>query len=126
MVREIYLRDENDPMYTDGIVDYANETESILEQIRVLLGTSKGEVLGECDFGVDLEYIVFRTKINENEIEKEVMDAIRKYVYIPTDGYVQAKVSTGMDELGMDVAIVDIYLNGMKAVGYLVDHESVN
>ena len=40
-----------------------DETEQILQQIRMVLGTKPGQVLGSYEFGIDLSKFLFRMKM---------------------------------------------------------------
>ena len=55
MIKEIYIRTPEDPYYSEGIIDFTNEAEEIITQIKILLGTAPGDVLCAPNFGVDLE-----------------------------------------------------------------------
>ena len=65
MIKEIYTRSQNDNLYVD-ILEHNNDIESILSQIRLILGTRRGEVLGNYNFGCGIEDLVFSTKFNKD------------------------------------------------------------
>ena len=56
-IKEIYIRDDKDPYYDPKIIDYQNEVESVISQIRMILGTLNGQVFGDYDFGNVESYI---------------------------------------------------------------------
>ena len=121
MINEIYIRTENDPYFVPGIIDYSNDVENVISQIRMILGTKNGQVLGDYDFGVDLEYAVFKTKRSASELEEGIMKQIGTYVKKPSGITVSCSVNFGKDERGDDYSVIDIYINGVKSVGFLVD-----
>ena len=123
MIKEIYIRDENDPYFEPGIIDYSNEMENIVSQIKMILGTRKGQVLGDYDFGVDLEYMVFNTKVAANEVKKKIDEQISLYVKHSPKITITTDVNFGDSGLGYDYAVIDIYINGGKAIGFLIDKE---
>jgi hypothetical protein len=123
MIKEIYIRDENDPNFIPGVIEYSNETERIISEIKMILGTEKGDVLGSYDFGVDLNYMVFNTKKTADEVSKEINDQIREYVDKPENIFITTEVSFGDSGEGYDYAIIDILINGQKAIGFLVDKD---
>ncbi len=123
MIKEIYIRDKSDPNFEEGIVDFENDIESTITQIRVLLGTKEGDVLGNNTFGIDLEYLVFNTVKNSIEIENLVTDKIRSYVIPGKNINVETSVQFGDSGHGYDYAIIDIVLNGRKALGLLVNKD---
>ena len=123
MVKEIYIRDKSDPNYESGIIDYENDIENTISQIRVLLGTKEGDVLGNYPFGIDIEYLVFDTVKNSQEVKKLIEDKIRSYVVPSKNITIGVDVNFGDSGHGYDYAVIDIILNGKKAVGLLVDKD---
>ena len=121
MIREIYIRDENDPYFNPTIIDYSNEVESVISQIRMILGTKNGDVLGSYDFGVDLEEMVFNTRFAADQVMEKVNDQIDKYVKHRDQMYVYCDISFGDSGMGYDYAILDIYINGVKSIGFVID-----
>ena len=79
MVKEIYIRTPDDPNFVPNIIDYSNEVESTLSQLKMILGTNKGDVFGTYDFGLDLNYLVFGTKLPKEEIRQRLLDQIVSY-----------------------------------------------
>ena len=121
MIKEIYIRDESDPYYDPTLIDYSNEVESVISQIRMILGTKPGEVLGAYVFGVDLEYIVFSTKRAAETLADEIREQIRTYVHHGDNIYIDVDVKFGDSGRGYDYSVIDIYINGSKSIGFLVD-----
>ena len=54
-LRDFYLRQTNDPAFRPDQLEVYDDLEGMLQQIRMVLFTQKGEVLGEPDFGLDVE-----------------------------------------------------------------------
>lgn len=120
-IKEIFLRTENDPYYESGVIDYQNDLEYVISQIRMILGTKNGEVLGLYNFGIDLDYVVFNTKKTAQDVCEKIQDQIDMYVWKPDGMTVDCDVSFGDSGKGYDYAVIDIYINGVKAIGFLVD-----
>lgn len=123
MVKEIYIRTENDPYFQEGVIDYSNEIESLITQIRVLLGTSNGDVMGTHTFGLNLEYLVFKTIKSSFDIKEKLDEQISRYVYVSPNIDLKTEINFGKDEHGYDYAVVDIIINGVKSVGFLVNRD---
>ena len=121
MIREIYIRDEKDPNFIPGVIDYSNEVERVISEIKMILGTQKGQVLGNYDFGVDLEYAVFNTKRSAEEVAREITEQINTYVDKGDNMTINVEVSFGDSGMGYDYAVIDIIINGQKAIGFLLD-----
>ena len=120
-IKEIYIRDDKDPYYDDTIIDYQNEVESVISPIRMILGTLNGQVFGDYDFGIDLEYMVFNTKYASNKIMEKLNDEIEKYVYHSDNISIYCDINFGDSGEGYDYAVLDIYINGAKSIGFLID-----
>jgi len=121
MIKEIYTRTPDDPNFVPGVIDYSNEIESVVSQIKILLGTKEGDVLGSYNFGVDLTYLVFQTSINAIDLKQKIMDQIISYVYISPNISLDINIEFGQSGYGYDIALIDIIINGNKAIGFLID-----
>lgn len=121
MVKEIYIRTEDDPMYIPGLVDYSNEIESIISKVRMLLGTTPGEVLGDHNFGIDIEYLVFNTKVAAYDIKEKLNELILTYIPHSDKVRLGVDINFGKTTKGNDFGIVDVYINETKAIGFLID-----
>lgn len=123
MIKEIYVRNEKDPNFQSGIIDFTNDIEEAITQLRMILDTKPGDVLGLMGFGVDLERYIFNTRLSAKEIEEEINQQISNYMASFPTLTTRVKVSFGDSGYGYDFAVVDIYLNGDKALGILVDKQ---
>lgn len=123
MVKEIYIRTPNDPNFVPNIIDYSNEVESTLSQLKMILGTNKGDVFGTYDFGLDLNYLVFGTKLPKEEIRQRLLDQIVSYGNISKNISLDIDINFGQSGYGYDYAIIDITINGKKTIGFLVDKD---
>lgn len=122
MVNEIFIREETDPYYVDGVLETGNTTENIISKIRMFLGTVPGDVLGDDNFGIDIEYLVFNTKQSAKEVEKQINEKLITYLGNIGNVSVDVNVSFGQDtNRGSDYAVIDFSLNGVKSIGILID-----
>jgi hypothetical protein len=79
-LRDFYLRPETDPAYRPNQLEVYDDLESAIQQIKMTLFTRKGEVLGDPDFGVELEKYLFEFSIDPFGLTKEAGGQINKYV----------------------------------------------
>lgn len=119
MVKDIYTRSPEDKGYVFGQYEHSDPIESIITKIKMILGTSPGQVYGDINFGIGLEDLVFQTRINKIEIEEKVRDQIYQYIEESVDYNIRPSISFGKEE-GYDFAVLDIYINEQKSVGILV------
>lgn len=126
MIKDIYIRDEKDPHFIPGVIDYTNEVESVISQIRMILSTKPTEVFGDIVFGIDLEQIVYGTKRGAEEVSSQIRDLINRYVSHSPSTHIDVQISFGDSGEGYDYAVIDITINGIKAVGFLVAPDDEN
>lgn len=119
MIKDFYIRNPSDPNYQYGVIEHSNKIESIIAKIRILLNTHKGAVLGDMNFGVGIEDIVFETRINKTELEEDIINQIEQYISESSDYEIKPSVSFGRAE-GYDFCLIDIYINSEKTAGLLI------
>ena len=122
MINEIYCRMPSDAKYVAKI-ETSSEIEQILQRIRVILGTNRGDVLGDFSFGTDIKKYIFSMDFNVNEIQDYIQGQIIQFGNIDDTKYtLQVKVSYGKDHYNRsDYAIIDIYINQEKYMGIIVN-----
>ena len=124
MIREIYCKLPSDINYVPNI-ETQDEAFSILQQIKVILGTKHGEVLGSYSFGVNLQEYLFTYNMSREEILYALNAHLANYVYYDTSKYnVYVDVQYGHDAGGItDYAVVDVFINEKACLGILVNQE---
>lgn len=114
--KDFYLRSPDDPNYRDGIFESNDPTENAIQQVRMVLLTRKGEVLGE-DIGFNAEKYLFEYEFSDlNEMEREANDQIAEFVLLSKPFVIRAEAFT-MDD------IADPYKVGL-GLGIKVDGKS--
>lgn len=119
MIRDIYNRSPKDPNYVYGLLEHSDPIESIISKIKILFGTTQGQILGDLNCGVGLEDLVFETRINKLELEEKIKTQISQYIDEAKDYKIEPRVSFGKAE-GYDYCVIDIFINDRKVVGILV------
>jgi hypothetical protein len=79
-MREIYNRDPQDPNYNPYQLETTDPIEICTGQLKMLLLTNKGEVLGDPKFGLNLEDLIFNLDLYEASIKKELDLYLKAYV----------------------------------------------
>jgi phage baseplate assembly protein W len=80
-LREIYFRDQSDPKFRADQVEVTDDLEATIQQIMMTIFTKKGEVLGEPDFGLNLDSYLFEFDVDPTSLSRAAQDQI--YSYIP-------------------------------------------
>ena len=76
MLKELYMRDQSDPLYTAGVLEQSSEIETLLSQIRMIMFTKQGDVMGSYNFGYNLEDNLFMFNVNEDELKNKLLQSI--------------------------------------------------
>ncbi|CAB4175505.1 hypothetical protein UFOVP1247_190 [uncultured Caudovirales phage] len=79
-LRDFYTRTTDDSKYLSDRVEVSDDLESAIQQVKMTLFTKKGEVLGEPDFGVDIDSYLFEYSIDPHALGKDANGQINKYV----------------------------------------------
>jgi hypothetical protein len=119
MIQDIYIRNPEDPNYIFGIYDHTDAIESIVTKIKMILGTRQGEVLGDVNFGVGIEDLVFETRINKFELEEKIKKQVYQYISEASRYKIDPKVSFGKAQ-GYDYCVIDFFIDNNKVFGVLV------
>jgi hypothetical protein len=83
-MREIYNRDPNDLTYNPYQIEVTDLTEICIGQLKMLLLTNRGEVLGDLQFGLNLEELVFSMGLSESTIRENLEFSLK--IYVPLFG----------------------------------------
>ena len=113
---EIYNRDPDDINYKEGIVEVTDPVEICIGQLKMLLLTNKGEVLGDPKFGLSLEEKIFTLDLSEESLKAEIYKNLRIYVPLfgTLGGYFNLSFYQGINR---DIAVLDFFLRKNENAG---------
>ena len=77
---DFYITNANDPTYVDLELIEDDIISVILQKFKMILFTTKGEVLGAYDLGADLEILLFETSVSESYVEGTIIDQINNFI----------------------------------------------
>jgi hypothetical protein len=77
--RDFYIRYPGHPQYINGVLVQDDVIGVILQKYEMILFTNKGELLGDPNFGANLESILYETKVDATLAEKIIRDQISQY-----------------------------------------------
>lgn len=122
-LKEIYCKLTSDVNYEPKL-ETDDEVQMILQQIRMVLGTKPGQVLGSPNFGIDLNKYLFSYNSSPEDIRYNVNAAIGYYIKFDPKRYtVGCEVSFGHEPEsagGGEYCVIDVYINSVKSLGVLV------
>lgn len=119
MIKDIYIRTPDDPTYQYGLLEHSDAIESIVSKIKMILGTRQGQLVGDLNFGVGIEDLIFETRINKTQLEEKIKQQFSLYISETADFRIAPEVSFGRAD-GYDYAVIDIYIDEQKVVGLLI------
>lgn len=119
MLKEIYHKLTTDPTYQEGILEHSDAIEAYIEKIKMILNTSRGDILAHPNFGVNLNELIFNHDVSGEKIREEILSNIIQFC--PENKFFETKIEVKFHRGNHhDTALVDIYINGTKYFGILV------
>lgn len=76
---DIYTKRNIEVNYRDDKLDESDLLRIYVQKIKMILFTRKGEIVGDNNFGVDLERLLFKKNLNNDQIKTEIQDQIGQY-----------------------------------------------
>jgi hypothetical protein len=118
-ISEIYSRLPNEPYFRDDKIEINDELEALLGKIRMIMFTRQGDVLGNPEFGVDLEKYIFETFFDENSIINEVRNQFSLFIPEAAKYNLNVLVNLAKGEY-KDQIIIDILINQERVLGFVI------
>lgn len=119
MARDLYLRDPSDPYYKSDILEIHEETEMLVSQIKMMLFTNRGEILGAPDFGANLEEYLFTFSVNEFVLRSMLRDQTIKFIPMAEKYQVDYDIKFSRGTV-RDICIIDIKILNQPVFGVVV------
>ena len=113
-VRDFYMRDENDPQFRADQIEVYDDVESCISQIRMTLLTRKGEVLGEPNFGLNLEGYLFDFELDPFGLSDEAQAQISSHVPESKKRRVSVTPSYTLDERERKLYVLKFTIDGRR------------
>jgi hypothetical protein len=106
---EIYNREPGDPNYKSDVLETTDPIEICIGQLKMLLMTIKGEVLGDPSFGLSLEELVFSQELSQKTLTDEIGRQIKNYVpiFYQLNGYFNVEFYVGTER---DIAYLNFFI----------------
>jgi hypothetical protein len=116
---DFYTRREDQSMYVNDILEVDDEISLLIEQIENVLFTRKTQVIGQKNFGLNLEELLFSLRRNEAELKTTMLQQI--YDYCPLAAKYKVDVAVIFQKAATrDVAYIDIYINDRRTFGVIM------
>ena len=77
---DFYIRYPGHPSFTDLQLIQDDVVLVIVQKVEMILFTNKGELLGDPDFGADLQRLLFETKVSADFVKTEIVNQFNQYI----------------------------------------------
>lgn len=121
IINEIYAISSESPRYTENSLEIHDKLINLIQKIEILLYTPKGSILGQPDFGIDLEKYIFETNVSSDYIRNEINMQIWKYVQSSEDSTYPVTCRVNFYERDSEssfVCVVDIFIGEYPISSY--------
>ncbi|MFW6225796.1 MAG: hypothetical protein ACOC3V_02405 [bacterium] len=114
-IKDLNIRGRNHPKYNSRRIIEDRTLEFTIQKLENVLFTNKGEVLGDPNFGCNLEYYLWSTNVPVSKIRNEIVNQINRY--LPELNQIQYNLSidilegTYRDILQINITIKDTMAN---------------
>lgn len=116
--RDFYIRYERHPNYTEGVVHTETKIDMIKSKLELIMYTNKGEH-SDPNFGSDLEYYIWKTKVPSDKIKNVMTTQINNYIpeLAQTEYQLLVNILPGKinDILLLDIVMREGSINAMVA-----------
>jgi len=106
---ELYIKSLEDPNYDEDQLQIDEDIALIISQIETLVFTQKGDVMGDPEFGLNLEDYVYSFMYNDTMLQGVVQSAIERYIplaaKIPVHTTVEFAELTEKNMVFIDISI---------------------
>ena len=114
-IRDFNIRGKDHPKYNSTRILEDRTIEFVVQKLENVLFSNKGDVLGDPDFGSNLEHYLWTTNVPVGKIESEIKSQIN--TYIPELNQMQYQLSveiyegTVRDILQVNIRVKDTNIN---------------
>lgn len=114
-IRDFYMRPESDPRFRPDQIEVYDEIEACINQVKMTLLTRKGEVLGEPQFGLQIEQYLFDFDVDSNNLSEEAQSQVTSYVTEAKKRQVKIEPGYSQDDKGREIYILKIEIDGRRS-----------
>jgi len=79
-IKDLNIRGVEHPKYNERRIIEDRPIEFIVQKLENILFTNQGDVLGDPNFGANLEYYLWSTNVPATRIEKQIQEQIDEYL----------------------------------------------
>jgi hypothetical protein len=120
-IKDFYTRVPGDPKRQENVYETSDDIEAMIGQIRMTLLTEKGEVLGEPDFGVDINKYLFEFDIDPFTLSNDALEQITTYVSGSAKRKIDVNPAKYSEPKHRDVFVLHVNIKGETELAIFYD-----
>lgn len=117
--KDFYTRDETKQNFNSNLTEISDEVSKLISSIETSVFTNKKQVLGQENFGINLEEYIFTLNQNERTIKTKVENVINSYCPLSEKYRVSVNVTFFKTDM-RDVCYIEIYINDQRSLGIVM------
>lgn len=116
---ELYIKSNEDPNWRPDQLQVDEELAMLLIQIETLFFTQKGDVLGNPEFGLNLEDYVYSFRYNDSMLQGVVKAGIDDYIPLSNNYKVDVEVEF-TEETERNIVQVNVIIDDTYGIGLAI------
>ncbi len=118
---DFYILYKGHPRFNEDEIIEDEVIEVIIQKYEMILFTSKGELLGDPDFGADLHRFLHETRVSGDFVKSEIINQIEKYILEISDINYQLDIRFTADpDNYQDMLFIDFKIKDYEIYSYFV------
>ena len=112
---ELYIKIPGDPNHNANQAVVTNEIDQLKTQIETILFTKKGDIMGDPNFGANIDDLIYEFNFNEEMLKREINDQLLRYCPLSNKYDVKVDVEFSRGKI-RDAAQLSIIIDGRDVV----------
>lgn len=117
---DLYFKSENDITYDASKIEENSELQNLIAQIKMLIFTNTGNILGATDLGLNIDKLIFDTSYNKNIILANFKNQTRDYLKYDRSLYNVEYDINFFKGTSRDIGVLSVDINGQRALDILI------
>ena len=119
MINDLYMIFPDEKTYDMTALEQRSRLQILLGQIKMILYTTRGSVIGSPSFGCNLEDYIYSFGLSNEEIQSKIIESIYSNCPDASEYGVTVEVSF-FNGSSRDICLIDIIINNQKLLGVAV------
>lgn len=117
---EFYFKNPEDSTYIATKLEEDSALQNLISQIKMLIFTNNGDVLGEPRLGLNIEKLIFETNYNKYNILSALKNQTRDYLKYDRNRFNVDYDLEFFKGTQRDIGVFNVSINGQRALDVLI------